>query len=119
MRWLVIFCLVAIVVSMGSALVFLYRGREGGSKRMLRALQIRVGLSVGLFLFLMLSYKLGFIGVPCSCFEREMVLGIKMASSRAEQNHSQHNRADGHMKPMETSQHEERRAKYPSRELKI
>ena len=62
MRWLVIICLVAIVVSMGSALVFLYRGREGGSKRMLRALQIRVGLSVGLFLFLMLSYKFGLIG---------------------------------------------------------
>ncbi len=62
MRWLVIISLVAIVVSMGSALVFLYRGREGGSKRMLRALQIRVGLSVGLFLFLMLSYKFGLIG---------------------------------------------------------
>ena len=62
MRWLVIFCLVAIVVSMASALVFLYRGQEGGSKRMLRALQIRVGLSVGLFVFLMISYKFGFIG---------------------------------------------------------
>lgn len=62
MRWLVILCLVAIVVSMASALVYLYRGREGGSKRMLRALQLRVGLSVGLFLFLMISYKFGFIG---------------------------------------------------------
>ena len=29
---------------------------------MLRALQIRVGLSVGLFVFLMISYKFGFIG---------------------------------------------------------
>lgn len=62
MRWLVILCLVAIVVSMASALVFLYRGREGGSKRMLRALQIRVGLSIGLFLVLMISYKFGLIG---------------------------------------------------------
>ena len=62
MRWLVILCLIAIVVSMASALVFLYRGREGGSRRMLRALQIRVGLSVGLFLVLMISYKFGFIG---------------------------------------------------------
>lgn len=62
MRWLVILCLVAIVVSMASALVFLYRGQEGGSKRMLRALQIRVGLSVGLFVFLMISYKFGLIG---------------------------------------------------------
>lgn len=62
MRWLVILCLVAIVVSMASALVFLYRGREGGSKRMLRALQIRVGLSIGLFVVLMISYKFGLIG---------------------------------------------------------
>ena len=62
MRWLVIFCLVAIVVSMASALVFLYRGQEDGSKRMLRALKIRVAISVGLFVFLMVSYKFGLIG---------------------------------------------------------
>jgi hypothetical protein len=61
MRWLVILCLVAIVVSMASALVFLYRDRHG-SKRMLRALTLRVALSVGLFIFLMVSYKLGYIG---------------------------------------------------------
>ena len=62
MRWLVILCLVAIVVSMASALFFLYRGQEGGSKRMLRALKIRVAISVGLFVFLMASYKFGLIG---------------------------------------------------------
>ncbi len=62
MRWLVIFCLLAIVVSMASALVFLFRDSGKGSSRMLRALTIRVGVSVGLFIFLMVSYKFGLIG---------------------------------------------------------
>ncbi len=62
MRWLVILCLVAIVVSMASALLYLFRGGEGGSSKMLRALTIRVTISVGLFVFLMVSYKLGWIG---------------------------------------------------------
>jgi Protein of unknown function (DUF2909) len=62
MRWLVILCLVAIVVSMASALMYLFRGGEGGSARMLRALMIRVAISVGLFVFLMVSYKFGLIG---------------------------------------------------------
>ena len=62
MRWLVILCLVAIVLSMASALLYLFRGGEGGSSKMLRALTIRVGLSVGLFVILMVSYKFGLIG---------------------------------------------------------
>jgi hypothetical protein len=62
MRWLVILCLVAIVVSMASALLYLFRGGEGGSSKMLRALTIRVSLSVGLFVILMVSYKLGWLG---------------------------------------------------------
>lgn len=62
MRWLVILCLVAIVASMASALVFLFRDRGQGSKRMLQALTIRVAISVGLFIFLMAGYKFGWIG---------------------------------------------------------
>ena len=62
MRWLVILCLVAIVVSMASALFFLLRGKEQGSSKMLRALTLRVALSVGLFVFLMVAYKFGIIG---------------------------------------------------------
>lgn len=62
MRWLVILCLVAIVVSMASALVYLFRDGGQGSHRMLRALTIRVAISVGLFIFLMASYKFGLIG---------------------------------------------------------
>ena len=62
MRWLVIVCLVAIVASMASALLYLFRGGDGGSSKMLRALTIRVAISVGLFVFLMASYKFGLIG---------------------------------------------------------
>ena len=62
MRWIVILCLLAIVVSMASALLFLLRGGDGGSPRMLRALTMRVAISVGLFVFLMVSYKFGLIG---------------------------------------------------------
>ena len=58
MRYLVIFVLVLIVASLGSAIVFMMRDR-GGSKRMVKALAIRVGLSVGLFLFLMGGYYFG------------------------------------------------------------
>lgn len=62
MKWFVIFCLLAIVVAMASALFSLFRGSEGGSSRMLRALTIRVAISVGLFVFLMASYYFGWIG---------------------------------------------------------
>lgn len=50
--------LVAIVASLGSAAVLMFRGR-GDSRRMARALALRVGLSVALFLVLMLGYYFG------------------------------------------------------------
>ncbi len=62
MRWVVIAVLVAIIVSMASALVFLYRDAGEGRHRMVRALALRVALSVGLFVFLMAGYKFGLIG---------------------------------------------------------
>ena len=52
--------LIAIVVSLGSAAVFMVRGR-GDSRRMAKALAWRVGLSVTLFLLLMAGYALGLI----------------------------------------------------------
>ena len=60
MRYVVIAAFVAIVVSLFSALFFVYKDRSG-SNRALKALAIRVGLSVGLFLFLMGAYYFGFI----------------------------------------------------------
>jgi hypothetical protein len=60
MRYVVIAVLIAIVASLGSALVFMYRDRSN-SKRMVKALALRVGLSVGLFLVLMAAYYFGLI----------------------------------------------------------
>ncbi len=50
--------LIAIVASLGSAAVFMLRGR-GDSRRMARALAWRVGLSVTLFVLLLAGYALG------------------------------------------------------------
>lgn len=60
MRYLVIGVFVLIVASLGSALVFIYRDKSG-STRALKALALRVGLSVALFVFLMLGYYFGWI----------------------------------------------------------
>lgn len=58
MRYFVIAIFIAIVVSLFSALFFVYHDRSG-STRAVKALAIRVALSVGLFAFLMLGYYLG------------------------------------------------------------
>lgn len=59
-RLLILVCFLAIVLSLGSALVYLVRDK-GESKKMARALTIRVGLSVLLFLFLIAAWLLGWI----------------------------------------------------------
>jgi DUF2909 family protein len=57
---LVIATLAAIVFSLGSALFHLSRGK-GDPQKMVRALTIRVGLSVALFILLMLAWYNGLI----------------------------------------------------------
>jgi hypothetical protein len=59
-KFLIILMLVAIVASLGSALWHLSRG-GGDSRRMFRSLALRVGLSVALFILLMLAWRLGLI----------------------------------------------------------
>ncbi len=61
MRIVVILLLVAIVVSLGSALIFIYRDENTGKTRAVKALSLRVGLSFLLFLLLMAGYRLGWI----------------------------------------------------------
>lgn len=51
---------VLIILSLASGLYFVFHDR-GGSKRAVRALAVRVGLSVGLFAFLMVAYYFGFV----------------------------------------------------------
>jgi hypothetical protein len=57
----VIVALVLIVTSLGTALYYLYHDRGKGT-RMVKALAIRVALSASLIIFLVVSYKLGWIG---------------------------------------------------------
>ena len=57
---LIIIVLFAIVGSLGSALFHLSKG-HGDSKKMARALSIRVGLSLILFILLMVAWYAGLI----------------------------------------------------------
>ena len=59
-KLIVILMLVAIIVSLGSALYQLARG-SGDSGKMLRALTWRISLSVALFILLMVAYSLGLL----------------------------------------------------------
>lgn len=63
-RVLVIAVLIAIVGSLGSALFHLSRGGQGNeeeSRKLARALTLRIGLSLALFALLMLAWYLGLI----------------------------------------------------------
>ena len=57
----VIAVLIAIIVALFAALVFLYRD-AGRGKRVVWLLTVRVALSVSLVAFLILSYYMGWIG---------------------------------------------------------
>ncbi len=60
MKYIVILFLVFIIYSLGSAAYFMLRD-QGSSERMVRALTVRVALSVTLFLLLMAGIHFGFI----------------------------------------------------------
>lgn len=60
MRLLVILFLVVIVGSLGSALYYLIRDK-GQSERTVRALTVRIALSIVLFVLLMVGYATGII----------------------------------------------------------
>lgn len=59
----IIVILLLIVSSLFSALFFLIKDK-GQGRRTARALTFRIGLSIGLFLLLMLGYYAGLIGQP-------------------------------------------------------
>lgn len=70
MKIVFLLALVAIVVALALAgRAMLQDGRDGQPKsnRMVRALALRVGLSIALFAFILIAYKMGWIhptGVP-------------------------------------------------------
>jgi hypothetical protein len=70
MKYFVALAFVGILASLGFALFFMLKdGREGRTKTggMVRALTVRIGLSVVLFLCVLVAWKLGYIqpgGLP-------------------------------------------------------
>jgi hypothetical protein len=74
MKTLMVLFLVAVLVALASAGVFMMRRGAGDksadsarSKHMARALAVRVGLSVALFLLILLSWAMGWVqptGLP-------------------------------------------------------
>ena len=60
MKVVVYILLAGIIVSLGTALFYLRR-EEAGSPKMLRALQVRVALSLVLIIFLVCAYFFGWI----------------------------------------------------------
>jgi len=60
MKFLILLFFIFIVYSLGSALYYMMKD-EGGSKRMVKALTMRIGISMLLFLFLLFSFWMGWI----------------------------------------------------------
>ena len=68
MKTVMVLLMVAVLVALASAGVFmLKKGRSDDRKPMARALALRVALSVLLFLFILLSWRMGWVrptGIP-------------------------------------------------------
>jgi hypothetical protein len=60
LKILIVACLIAIVASLGSGLFHLVNDK-GDSKKMVRALTVRVALSVALFILLFIAWSQGMI----------------------------------------------------------
>jgi cytochrome bd-type quinol oxidase subunit 2 len=60
-RIIVLLALVAIVVSLGSALYHLSRGTQQDSAKLARALTVRIALSLALFALIMIAWFAGVI----------------------------------------------------------
>jgi len=57
---LIVLCLIAILISLGSGMFHLVNDK-GGSKKMVKALTVRVALSVALFILLLLAWSQGLL----------------------------------------------------------
>ena len=60
MKWIIPIVLLMIVASLGSALYYMMKDR-GNSSRMVHSLMLRIGLSIVLFLGILLAYHFGYI----------------------------------------------------------
>ncbi len=60
-KWLVLLIFFGIVLSLVSAMVQLVHDHKGESRRMVRALTVRIGLSILLFIVLWWTWKMGWM----------------------------------------------------------
>lgn len=60
MKYLILLFFIFIVYSLGSALYYMMKD-QGGSKRMVKALTMRIGVSLLLFLFIVISFWMGWL----------------------------------------------------------
>lgn len=60
MKWLVISVMLIILIALASSMLFLIRDK-GQSNRTVKALTWRIGLSLGLFVFLFIAFSMGWI----------------------------------------------------------
>ncbi|MDH4416336.1 twin transmembrane helix small protein [Acidovorax sp. HMWF029] len=75
MKYLVVLAFIAILASLASALFFMMRNGQGGQgdkrkgNHMAKALAVRVGLSIVLFVCILMAWQLGYIqptGLPAT-----------------------------------------------------
>lgn len=59
LKVIIVFMLIGVLVSLFSGLFFLYRDRTGD--RLVKALTLRIALSIAIFIVLLLSYRFGLI----------------------------------------------------------
>ena len=60
MNYIILLFFIFIIYSLSSALYYMMKD-GAGSKRMVKALTIRVGVSIALFLFILFSFWMGWI----------------------------------------------------------
>jgi len=60
MKYLILVFFIFIIYSLGSALYYMMKDGDG-SKRMVKALTMRVGISIALFIFLIIAFWMGWI----------------------------------------------------------
>jgi len=61
MKILIAVLLVMVLISLFSGLFFMYKDKDNNAGRTLKALKIRIGLSITIFLIVMASHYLGYI----------------------------------------------------------
>ena len=60
MNYIILIFFIFIIYSLASALYYMMKDGDG-SKRMVKALTLRVGISIALFLFILFSFWMGWI----------------------------------------------------------